>query len=206
MNDGRTHVVAPTHLGDDERADVGRFLVETEKLYRKSLPSGLPEFDSTTGVWAAEMLFRAAQFYAYRDVNAQFIQEAFESPAPPNDMASTHYSVDFCFRFLPDLHRLASHAASSDPLLQEIQRLLEPWPLSRVGLSEPIGKTWHTAFENTALSQMYVDRVIDKHDERCLADPHVVNAVQVAAGAYPELATQALKTIASNEQPTENHD
>lgn len=211
LENGRTQVVAPGEIGGTEKEAVSSTLIEAERVHRANLPAGLPQFDVDAAVWAGEMLFRVAQFFAYRDVNAEFITAALRGPRPDSGSASAHYSVDLCLRYLPDLHRLASHTSSTDPLLEEIETLLEPWPLSRVGLSNTAAPVWHAAIRQPALRKLYVDRIIEKHDERLLSDPHVRDAVRVAIGAFPDLAPKAAASVvvATEEEPmklTTNHD
>lgn len=198
FDNGRATVAAPKEIDTDEREATAELLVLAERVWRLNQPARLPEFDVPAATWAAEMLYRAAQFQVYRDVNAEFIAAAFQVPPPATDSPAVHYSVDICFRYLPDLNRLVKLAASDDPLLDEIARLLKPWPLSAVGVDAAGAAAWHAVFEQPGLQRMYIDRVITRGDKQRMAEPRVQEAVHIALGAFPQLAPSLAAVIESD--------
>lgn len=185
---GRVRVAAPGEISDTDRRRGADVLTVAEEVHRSDLPDGLPEFDADAAIWAAEMLYRAAQFQVFRDVNVEFIAAAFAAPGPDATTPEAHYSVDLTFQYLHDVVRLARAAVNADPLITELAGLVRPWPLSAVGIPESDAIAWQALPNNRALRIMYVDRILARHDERLLNDPDVQSAVRTACGAFPELA------------------
>lgn len=187
FSDGHVRVPAPAEIATGEAEAALSVLTESEAVRRLELPADVPKFDPESAMWAAELVYRGAQFLVYRDVDPEFVKAAFSVPVPDAESPQTHYSVDLCFQYLGDLFRLAKHASSDDPLNDEILRTLQNWPLSAVGVVDCDAATWHRAFEHTGLRRMYVDRVIAKSAQKAMAEPRIQADVVAAAGAFPAL-------------------
>ncbi|MFK7820600.1 MAG: hypothetical protein AB8G99_17905 [Planctomycetaceae bacterium] len=200
---GRANVPEPAEIDPEDRNATAEVLVASEAIWRENQPGGLPQFNQEAATWAAEMLYRVAQFQTYRDVNAEFIAAALSEPVPTDPTPSVHYSVDLCFRYLPDLHRLAVLASADDPLLIEIIKLLKPWPLSSVGIEIPNTDVWHPAFQHNSLQRMFIDRIIARQDKRRMKDPKVAAAIRSSLGVHTHLVP-AVSADLNNEQTTNN--
>lgn len=184
---GRVKVNAPAEIESADFEAAREVLVRTEQLRRQELPGDLPDFEIEPALKAAELLFRGAQFQVHREINIEFVEAAFAERISDDQTPATHYSVDLCFRYLPDLHRLASAASSDDPFLTAILQLAADWPLSAVGLPVTAGKVWHPALQHRALQRMFVDRIIARNDRARMADPRVHEKIRAVIGAHPEL-------------------
>ena len=192
FENGRVQVPEPDRIAADDLQNAAAFLKDTEKIWRSNQPDGLPEFDVEPALWAAEVVFRSAQFQVFRDVNAEFIEQAFQQTetsfaALDRSLPQTHYSADLCLRYLPDVLRLVRSGAADDPLVQIIESLLKDWPLSAVGVQEIELVKRPVAFRDEGLWKLYIDRIIERSDKRLLSDPDVHHAVTASVGAFPQL-------------------
>lgn len=112
-------------------------------------------------------------------------------PAIAGSGASAHWSVDLAFRHLPALATLARARASADPLLLWIEALLQPWPLSAVGLTMATMPDPAPVLAHPALAAEYCDRCIAVADAGRLADPRLRSRLAAAIGSHPALVPAA---------------
>lgn len=207
FDNGRVSVSAPDEIVPDNFKSAHDVLVNSEQIWRTD-HSAPPPFDVQAAVWAAEILFRAAQFQVFRDVDAEFIHAAFATPEPDGS-ASSHYSVDLCFRYLGDVLHQAKRASAGDPLNDEIVRLLQRWPLSAVGMKGFDPPVRGDAFKHDGLWRMFIDRIVACSDQQLMTDPSVQKSIAAAIGPFPELVpayrqlTNDQQTTHERETPTE---
>src|SRR5262245_4175102 len=116
---GHVQVPQPDQLErlEDLRA-AAEVLAGFEKQWRLEFPGEPPEFDEPAAMWAATVMYRAAQCAVFRNVAEETMRQGLSVACPPGgSIASQHYSVDLALRFLPDLTNLARRTSSEDPLL-----------------------------------------------------------------------------------------
>lgn len=201
LDNGRLRVPRPDETEDPQDFKAAaEVLREFESVWRLDFPGPAPEFDLPGAMWAATMLYRAAQCAVFRDVPEPTLRQGLSLTCPQtaND-AARHYSVDLTFRFLPDLVNLARQASPDDPLLQELKSLANQWPLSSVGMKgvEPGGID--AIVGHPGLLQLYVDRILAREDFSRLSDERVRTAARKAAGAYAELSPTLAKHLEKHE-------
>jgi hypothetical protein len=183
FDEGRVAVPAPAPVGPAELAAAAAALAELEAVYRLDLPGDPPPLLAPAAGWAAVSLYHACQFVAYRDAGEDVIATALNNACPGGDAASLHYSVDLCFRFLPDVLRMARSAAENDPLLGYLQQWAAAWPLSSVGAPCCVESPKIDAIVNhPCLLGVYRDRIIARRDRSRLSHPRVREAVCEAVG------------------------
>jgi len=194
--EGRVVVSAPAPLSAKEGATAEATLKELEAVYRLDLPGEPPPLLPAAASWAAVRLWHACQFVAFRDCGEEAMTAALGEPLPaacaklgsagPGDRgcqaASLHYSVDLCFRFLPDVMRLARGVAEADPLLEYLPHWAADWPLSSVGVPNVESPSIETIVNHPCLLGVYRDRIIARRDRSRLDDPRVREAVLQALG------------------------
>ena len=202
FNSGQVVVDAPEEISDEERRTAATLLIEYEKVWRTQLPAGLPEFQQASGIWAAELLYRSAQFLAHRDVNVEFIDAAFSLPMPEPSPAA-HYSVDLTFRYLCDIWRFAGLASSDDPFSERIVKLVEPWPLSSVGFDQIPLVAEKSLLEQPALRRMYVDRIIAQAKPEQVTDTELRELIASSVGAFPQLAPTLAELVTTEDESNE---
>ncbi len=217
-------VVVPLAPSDEAAvpAELEAAIRELDAAERLELPHTPPRLSIATAAWALSFIEKACRFLVYREFDAETIaaatsvagpavlpssvgtatfgSEALEASCPAASPAERAYSADLFLRYLPDITRLARGVGERDPLVDQLQRMAEHWPLSSVGMSgvtcapddlDPI-------LSNPSLCRLYVDRIIERSDTTRLQPPTVREAVRVALGAYPSLApaiSEAMKGI-----------
>lgn len=215
-------------LSGPEQSQLRDECVAFDQHMRSELVDPVPELSLPVARWACTLLYRACQCLAHREMGAKQVAEAFARPCPEPVSASTIYSADLFFRFLPDLVRLAEAAAPGDVLGQVAREHLASWPLSAVGvansseqsakgdsqagtdaapaLEAPLpdanSKTRGAAFliieAQPSLLASYVDRVIDSGDPSWIVSEPIRKAVAIALGAHPELCPTLQERVFGN--------
>jgi hypothetical protein len=187
-------------------------LTEFEQRYRLEMPGEAPAFSLPAALWGAEITYLACQCLAFREIDEPELNSRLSrSFAGPRD-SSAHYSVDLTLRVLPDLYHRARSASRNDPLLARLQEWAESWPLSSVGMPEPIEenvparpKDIQAILAHPSLRTLYIDRIMSRKDLSRLCDPRVRELVTAAIGMHEELAPELLAAAsASNEQAEES--
>jgi hypothetical protein len=163
-------------------------LEEIDAAQRANLAWETPEFSPAASIWAVIIVYRACQLVVCRDIDADTAVKLLSEPCPERHSASTDYSVDLVFRYLPEIAALASHIAPADTLVKELVRLGNAWPLSSVGMPGVDQFQIDAFFADPALRQLYIDRIMEKGDRSRLAEERVKLAVAADLGSYPELA------------------
>ncbi|HUY90017.1 MAG TPA: hypothetical protein VMV10_14875 [Pirellulales bacterium] len=199
---GRVRVAAPDHaVSTSDWSHADAVLAERHAGDRAEFPGVIPPLDRAVAHWAAEQFYRACQFAVYRDAGADRIAATLNAPCPQAPAASRHVSVDLTFRFLPDLHRLASAASQDDPLCQRLRGWAADWPLSSVGMANVNPADIGDVLEHAGLRGLYVDRIIARRDRSRLSDPRLKEAVQAALGAFSELAADLADALTRVDEP-----
>ena len=163
-------------------------LSDWELVWRNHLPGEAPKFDLEAGIWAAQWLYKVCQFILWRDAAPDLIAQSLGSSCPSPRNASTDYSVDLCFRFLPDVLKLSARLAPSDILVEQIKTQAASWPLSSVGIDPlPDLGSLDSFLHHPSLKQLYVDRILATEDKSRINHPSVVDAIKTTIGAHPEL-------------------
>ena len=176
----------------EEIQEFKRTLDELDAAARLELAFEPPPLSVSAAAWAGVTLYRACQFYAYRDIGADVVLETLSSVCPEPGSSAVAYSVDLTMQFLPDLVALSRGLAPEDPLVTSLIALARAWPLSSVGIRD-LKDIDQTALETTVLTdvslkQLYVDRIIERDDLSRLDTPVVRRAVDDALGLHTRLA------------------
>lgn len=192
---GRVRIFSAARPTTEEIAEALPILVQIEADYRRSLPGRPPEFSLPAAEWSLHKFYRAAQFLIDRAANADTVESELAAPYEACIDASTHYSVDVMFQFLPDLARLSRAAATDDPLIKPLLKWAEDWPLSSVGMADVVPRGLSVVTDHPALLRLYVDRIIERGDRARLNCPVVRESVRAALGLHPELANELAHAV-----------
>ena len=189
FDDGRVLVSRIGPISDAELRDSAEVLARFERDWRDGMPGNAPRYHPEAALWAAVLVYRAAQFSVFREVEAKEIERELSVRCPVSMETGTQYSADLTFRFLPELTKLARSAAAEDPLVRALECLGAEWPLSSVGMTgiEVEPKAIDVTVAAPSLLRLYVDRILQKGDFDRLRDPRVLAELEVSAGAFREL-------------------
>lgn len=185
---GQVRVSRVAEFAEGDRRATSQQLLQIDARVRDEFPAGAPEIGLPSALWAAALLYRGCQAFAYRDMSAELLEEALSIPCPEQVDASVLYSVDLTWRYLPDLRAMARGFSPEDPLVKALDGLAARWPFSSVGLPVPIETDVEPILDHPCLRRVYVDRILARQDHLRAKHPRVRDAIREAVGDFPALA------------------
>ena len=185
----------------DDLEATKQVLAQTSQDAALQAPSVAPEFDGDAALWAAETFAWAAGMLVDRgETNTDFPAWLNDRTANPTT-ASAHWSVDLTFRFFSGLVARAEKVGKDDPLYPELMNLLEPWPLSSVGISVENSKhSIDIVLQDNCLQKIYVDRILITKDTARAESQPLQSLIENAVGAYPQLAPAMIGLLAETDK------
>lgn len=169
-------------------ADAVAVLRQIDEFSRNDLALELPVFSVEAALWGARLFYQLCSFVVCRDIGEEQIQAICANPCPEPRCPQTDWSVDLTLRHLPKLFRLANQLSNADPLIVELRKLAEAWPLSSVGVPVLGNVSIKPFSSDPALRQLYADRIISSADTTRLGDQQVDDLLRVNLGAHHDLA------------------
>ena len=199
FENGRVRVDTNEFTEPADLQNAAEKLRELETFVRTDAPRGLPDLDLDCALRATMLLYKCCQLYVDQSAsNADSFNQTMQSFREIGDTQkpSTHYSADIVLRFLPTLWKLTQRVSRSDNLTELLETAGTYWPLSSVGMQLSESQFWHPVLdENSALQQIYIDRIIATQDESRIAEPKVRAGIRRAVGMHESLAPGLLNAI-----------
>lgn len=192
-NDGRI-MVSPEPIAPADDAALSA-LIELNERAESELAGESPVLSSEAALWAAELLYEICQFVVCREIGEAQMAAAFAKECPTPRGPAVDWSVDLFLRHLPSLFRLSQQLSNGDPLIQELRRIANAWPLSSVGIPELNGLNLDTFIEHPALARLYADRIIAASDTNRLGDSRVDELLRADIGIHQDLAPEISKRL-----------
>jgi hypothetical protein len=158
-------------------------------------PHQAPVFDDQAALWAALIVYYAAQAILNRKATLEELTGFFDS-YKGRVSAGSVLSADLSLRFLPDLLDKLKSVNPDDGLILLLETQLAEWPYAAIGYdlaTKPIDY-----WDNACLLQCYADRVLAHKDERLLQDSAVLRAVKASLGAHQQQLWPDLERLASS--------
>ena len=194
--DGTVRVSGEILASHDEIEVGSDWVLEVEPQIREHWPMSPPVVDRPALKWSIRQFHGAAQLAVFRQLGPEEMAKRLgDDFVGEGDAAAAAYSVDLVFRFLPDLVRIVKGMNPDDPLMAQLRRWGERWPLSSVGIPGLAVSSIEPILVNRCLSMMYVDRIIEAEAIDRLHDPRVQELVRGAIGAYPELSPKLYRFL-----------
>lgn len=148
------------------------------------VPGKAPEFHAEAACWGAMMLFRAACFLSFREIDeAQVLAGMDAGGMPDAELGSAHFSADLALRFLPDIYRMAMSMAPDDPLVKALARIGDQVPLSSVGME---GVVPILELEDPNLRQWMAERALGAGDRAGLDRSGLCELARGKLGGHAE--------------------
>jgi len=167
-----------------EEEAVGDFLQEEYEKESIGFPGCPPPFGQEAAVWAAKIVYRAAQLLLSRDqTNKDLGQMLAGYPATID--AGAILSADLCLRCLPDVIAKAKDINPDDALVPLLEEVLRVWHYSGVGYFK--GREagdWTPVLANDCLRRLYVDRVISRRDVARAISSALRSEIRAALGDH----------------------
>ena len=150
---------------------------------RLHMPHQAPPYAQSAAIWAAQYLYRTTQLLLLRDQDNQAVMQLL--PLFPDRIApNTIYSIDLCFRYLPDVFVFAKGLAPNDILVKRILETAINWPFSSVGMKLPRAVDPGIILDHPSLRYAYIDRIIEKKDMSRVGPASIFALVREALGEY----------------------
>ncbi len=171
-----------------DQAEAAKILLDAEKFAGLEAPHQTPVFSVAAALWAAKAFAWGAGMLVDRAETDVKLPTWIESKAPDALVVSHHWSVDLVFRLGHHLIDRSQKIAPSDPLHEELRRLLAPWPLACVGTDiENPQQNIGVVTGDECLRAIYVDRVMMRQDTGRATSETMTRWIAKVAGAHPEL-------------------
>ncbi len=201
--DGTVRVSGAAQASHEEIEAAVDWVLEVEPQMREHGPLTPPEVDRSALRGAIRHFHGAAQLAVFRQLGPEEVAKRLgDDFVGEGDAASVAYSVDLVFRFLPDLVRIVKGMNPDDPLLAQLRKWGERWPLSSVGTPGLTVSGLEPLLANRCLSMMYVDRIVEADAVDRLHDPRVQDLVRGVIGAYPELSPNLYRFLTTEHEAT----
>lgn len=201
--DGTVRVSGAAQASHEEIEAAVDWVLEVEPQMREHGPLTPPEVDRSALRGAIRHFHGAAQLAVFRQLGPEEVAKRLgDDFVGEGDAASVAYSVDLVFRFLPDLVRIVKGMNPDDPLLAQLRKWGERWPLSSVGTPGLTVSGLEPLLANRCLSMMYVDRIVEADAVDRLHDPRVQDLVRGVIGAYPELSPKLYRFLTTEHEAT----
>ena len=155
---GRFHELSP-----EQAQQVGEFLRQIYQEEAMGYPHTGPLFHEEAALYAAKLLFYAAQLVPHRGHKAEALNRFFPTYPQPKSAAAM-LSADLCLRFMPAILQYLEQIDLEDELIPILRNFLAEWHYSGL-LYDSLGETsvdWAPILANECLKRLYVDRVIEK--------------------------------------------
>ncbi|MFM7059468.1 MAG: hypothetical protein ACKO2P_21350 [Planctomycetota bacterium] len=191
-------MLLPRRMDSSGSGAAMELLVKFESIWRCSWPGSPPDFRCDVALAASQVLMSMFQAVVFRDLElSESRQAVVVAGLATGDVVipdpAMHYSVDLLFQFLPQLLDRAKRVSPSDGLIALLLDILQPWPLSSVGVAEltthsPCPARLQILSDHPSLWQMYVDRVLQRGDRGCLQHLPTARAISAAIGPFDWLS------------------
>lgn len=168
-----------------EEADAMLFLETEYEKEALNYPYIAPPFNSKAALWAAKTVYFAAQLFLYREHKLEELKPILPKYDGIID-ASAVLSADICLRFLPQIYHEMKLVDADDPVVSIFSDYLHQFHYSMIGTTtNAIDST--VVFTDDCLKQLYLDRIVERKDNRLAAIPRIKAALLHSFGDYQKV-------------------
>ncbi len=158
-----------------------------ENEYQKEIldyPYKVPRFDKEAALWAAKIIYIAAQLILYRKDEAadlvRLLPDYISTPSP-----SSIVSVDLCLRFLPQMILQLKLIDVEDPLIDVLEKKLSIWHYSGIRYDLNVEELDYTIINsNACLEQLYLNRIVHFKNKMLANLPIFKDKINANLGLY----------------------
>lgn len=148
-------------IAEEESIEVIEFLKSEYQQESFNYPYQALAFNNEAALWAAKLLYTAAQLMLYRENKEadleKLIPEFNREITPPEIL-----SADLCLRFLPAIVVQLRIIDPEDRLISILEEHLKKWHYSAINYTLEIGDLeFKQIIESPTLQQLYINRIIE---------------------------------------------
>ncbi len=147
-------------------------------------PGTAPTFEASASLWAAMLVYAAAQLVLYRQQEVAELRPLL-APYAGRKNAAAILSADLSLRFLPDIIAQLKKIDPEDALIEILENHLRDWHYS--GVAYPLSAAaldFGPILENDCLLRLYLDRVITFRKIGLSRQPALRSGILSALGVF----------------------
>jgi hypothetical protein len=138
---------------------------DIDAIMRDDAPQDPPPLDVQAAMWGLATLYWGCLTLVNRFDTRTHLPDMLQAAEPNGLLAEHHWSVDIGLRFLSDLVRRTSAAATEDPLTNTLLELGARWPHSSIGTNA----AWRddriqVVLNNPCMRHLLFDRMHQRRD------------------------------------------
>lgn len=166
--------------------DIFKLKIVLENYYHEDkleMPYKAPEFNIDACLWSAKYLYCATHLVILRELDNTKIEE-FLQDFNGKITADVIYSVDLCFRYLPQVFNFAKNLSPEDFLVKKLTKTAYDWGFSSFGIELEPPFDSKEILKNKSLTYAYIDRILENKDKKRIDTNEISNLLKEATGNY----------------------
>lgn len=171
-------------ITEEESIKVIEFLKSEYQLESFNYPFCTPAFNSEAALWAAKLLYIAAQLMLYRENKEADLEKLiteFNREIKPSEILS----ADLCLRFLPAIIVQLKIIDPEDRLISILEGHLKRWHYSAINYTLEIENLdFKQIHESPTLEQLYINRIIEYKKIKLAKLPKFKQRIDAHLGIY----------------------
>lgn len=178
----------------EEQDAADYFETEFEKERLEFLSDQL-SCNTETAVWAAKVLYHAAQLYLIRRDTAKDLDKLIPPFKGRVDISSI-LSADLSLRFLPQIMLALQNADPEDVLIKMLENILQQFHYSGIGYDLDLEKiNWEEELKDQTYRKLYLERIVEKKAYKLAEIPSINTLLMAEFGLHKEVFWKELQII-----------
>lgn len=175
-------------ISAEELEQTGHYLKQEYEQETISYPHTPPKFTAQAAVWAARLVFNAAQLVLYREQKTQELASLLSDYASDID-ASAILSADLTLRFLPAILQQLKAIDPEDVLIETLEKQLHVWHYSGLSYVQEttVTEDFKIINDDPCLLQLYLDRIIENKHPHLAQHPQWNARIAACLGIHTDL-------------------
>ena len=175
------------HISEKENDEVADLLINEFDNEKINYPFVSPDFNSKAALYAAQILYHAAQFVAIRENTQKDFKKYFTIYEDKID-ESALLSADLCLRFLPMILNQLKSIDTEDPLVEILDKILQKFHYSAIGTATIIPEIdWENQIISPCFKMLYLNRIFEKKDYNLAEIQFWKKEIQSQIGNYKDI-------------------
>lgn len=187
-------------ISKKEEQDAADYFESEFEKERLEFLSGYMTCDKETAVWAAKVLYHAAQLYLVRENTAKDLDQLIPDFKGTRNVSSI-LSADLSLRFLPSIIMALQAVDPADSLIGRLEAILMQFHYSAVGYDLDVEKiNWEEELKDATYRKLYMERIVEKKAYRLAEIPYINQLLIAEFGLHKNEFWRELKIINEEEK------